>query len=147
MPKVALIQVVYNSRRYIPRVYSAALQQTEQDFEFHAVIAANEDHGKEYIEENFPTVKVHDPGYNIGFARGHNDIFSSVDVEFFQLVNPDLIMTPNYVEELLRGFSTDKRLGATAGGSARGDTTRKSSSTFSHGKPRWWVARTIVSEV
>ncbi len=114
MAKVALIQVVYNSLKFIPKVFPAALNQTFKDFEFVAVIAGNDDGGKEYIAEHFPQVKIIDPGYNIGFARGHNEFFANSDAEFFQLVNPDLVMTPTFVEEMLRNFD-DPQVGAASG--------------------------------
>lgn len=114
MPKVALVQVVYNSREFIPKVFPAALNQTHKDTEFVVVIAGNQDNGKEYIQEHFPQIKVIDPGYNIGFARGHNDLFAEIDADFFQLVNPDLIMTETFVEEMLKPFA-DQSVGAVSG--------------------------------
>lgn len=114
MAKVALIQVVYNSRKFIPKVFPAALNQTYKDTEFVVVIAGNDDGGKEYIAENFPQVKIIDPGYNIGFARGHNEFFAATDAEFIQLINPDLIITPTFVEEMLKPFE-DPKVGAVSG--------------------------------
>ncbi len=114
MPKVALVQVIYNTRKFLPIVFPAAMKQTEKDSVFYAVIAGNEDNGKEYIEEHFPEVKIIDPGYNIGFSLGHKEIFEKVDAEFFQLVNPDLVMTENFVEEMLKPFS-DNKVGAVSG--------------------------------
>lgn len=110
-----MIQVVYNSMRFIPTVFPAALQQTEPDVAFYAVIAANDDGGKEFIQEHYPSVHIVDPGYNVGFSRGHNEIFSRVDAEFYQLVNPDLILTPSYVENLLKVFEAEKNIGGCCG--------------------------------
>jgi GT2 family glycosyltransferase len=59
-------------------------------------------------------VKVIDPGYNIGFARGHNQLFAEVDADFFQLVNPDLVLTPTFIEEMLKPFA-DPKVGAVSG--------------------------------
>ncbi len=114
MPKVALVQVVYNSRKFIPIVFPKVFEQTFKDFEFYVVIAGNEGNSKEYIQEHFPQVKIIDPGYNIGFAKGHNDLFAFVDAEFFQLINPDLIITPTFVEEMLKPFE-DPKVGAVSG--------------------------------
>jgi GT2 family glycosyltransferase len=114
MSRVTLIQVVYNSRKFIEPVFTAALNQTYKDTEFVAVIAANDDGGKELIAEKFPQVKIIDPGYNIGFSRGHNEYFAQSESEFFQLVNPDLIMEPTYVEEMLKAF-VDPKVGAATG--------------------------------
>lgn len=114
MPKVALVQVIYNTKEFIPVVFPTVLNQTHKDTEFFVVIAGNNDGSKEYIEEHFPQVKIIDPGYNIGFAKGHNELFASLDADFFQLVNPDLVLTPTFVEEMLKPFA-DPEVGAVSG--------------------------------
>jgi len=115
MPRVALIQVVYNSLRFIPTVIPTALNQTEKDTRMYVVIAGNDDSGREYIAEHFPLVHIIDPGYNVGFARGHNLIFSEVDAEYFQLINPDLIVSPDFVEKMLVPFEQLPKVGAAGG--------------------------------
>ncbi|MFI5205360.1 MAG: glycosyltransferase, partial [Candidatus Paceibacterales bacterium] len=99
MPRVTIVQVLYNHRRFIEPVFSAIFAQTFKDFNVVAVISGNDDGGKELLMEKFPRVEIIDPGYNIGFAAGHNLVFSKYDSEFFQLVNPDMLMESNYVEE------------------------------------------------
>lgn len=114
MSKVTIIQAVYNNIKYIPAVFPAILNQTFKDLEVVAVICGNEDGSKEMIAKNFPTVKIIDPGENLGFAKAHNLIFRQSRSEFFQLVNPDLIMEPDYVEKMLEVFK-DPRVGAATG--------------------------------
>lgn len=114
MAKVIAIQVYYNHRRFVDKVFPAVLNQSHKDLEFVVVIAGNDDGGKEYIQEKYPQVKIIDPGYNIGFARGHNEFFAQADAEFFQLVNPDLILEPNYIEEMLKAFG-DSHVAAATG--------------------------------
>ncbi len=114
MAKVVLVQVVYNHRRFIPKVYDAIFAQGFPDFHMVAVIAGSDDGSKEYIADHYRGVEIIDPGYNIGFAKGHNLVFEKYDSEFFQLVNPDLIMEPDYVEKMLTVFE-DERVGAATG--------------------------------
>jgi GT2 family glycosyltransferase len=114
MSKVALIQIIFNTKQFIPIVFPAALKQTHKDTEFIVVIAGNDDGSKEYIEENFPEVKIIDPGYNIGFSKGHNQLFASLEADFFQLINPDLVITETFVEEMLKPFA-DPKVGAVSG--------------------------------
>ena len=114
MSKITVIQVVYNNKPWIERVFSSIFAQTFQDFEVVAIISGNEDGSKQLLEAKFPQVKIIDPDYNIGFAKGHNLVFREFDSEFYQLVNPDLILEPNYLEEMLKVFQ-DEKVGAATG--------------------------------
>jgi GT2 family glycosyltransferase len=128
MAKVCVVQVVYNNKRFIEPVFSSIFAQTFKDIHVVAVIAGNEDGGKELLQEKFPQVEIIDPGYNIGFAKGHNLVFNpislkatsdlreegSTEPEFFQLVNPDLILDPDYIEKMLKAFE-DTKVGAATG--------------------------------
>ena len=114
MQKVIIVQVIYNTKRFIDPVFNAIFSQTYKNFEVVAVISGNEDGGKEFLAEKFPQVKIIDPGYNIGFAKGHNLVFQKYNADFFQLVNPDFIMEPNYIEEMLKVFQ-DEKVGAATG--------------------------------
>lgn len=123
MPKVTIVQVIYNNRPFIEPVFSAIFNQTFKDFNLVAVIAGSQDGSREMLEHKFPQVEIIDPGFNIGFARGHNLVFDKHQSEFFQLVNPDFIMEPNYVEEMLKAFRDDK-VGAATGKLLRFDFER-----------------------
>ena len=133
MPRVIVVQVVFNNRPWIEPVFSAIFNQTYKDFNVVAVISGNDDGSKELIQSKFPEAKsrtvdeflensdsgtgieIIDPGYNIGFAKGHNLVFEKYhDAEFFQLVNPDMIMQPDYIENMLKGFE-DEKVGAATG--------------------------------
>lgn len=96
-------------------VYPAMIQQTYPNFEIIAQIVSDDGGCAEYIRTHFPNIKIVEPGYNIGFAKGHNEIFASTDADYYQLVNPDLIMEPNYVAEMVNAMEVNPQLGATTG--------------------------------
>jgi len=138
MPRVTIVQVVYNNKRFMEAVFSAIYRQTFKNFNVVAVISGNDDSGKEYLQEHFPQVEIIDPGYNIGFAAGHNLVFEKYGTpapsprsdeasanlgeergggevaDFFQLVNPDLVLEPDYIEKMLQVFE-DPKVGAATG--------------------------------
>ena len=114
MTKVTIVQVIYNHKKFIEPIFTAIFNQTYKDFKVVAVISGNEDGGKELLQEKFPQVEIVDPGYNIGFAKGHNLVFAKYNSEFFQLVNPDLILEPDYIENILKAFENPK-IGAATG--------------------------------
>jgi GT2 family glycosyltransferase len=115
MPKVTLIQVIYNGLKYIPKSFDSMMNQTYENKDFVALICGNDDGGKEYIEKHYPNVEVIDLHENAFFARPHNIIFGRKDADYFQLVNQDLILSPNYVEEMVKVLEEDKTIGAGTG--------------------------------
>jgi GT2 family glycosyltransferase len=112
--KVSIILVIYNARKFIKPVFDAILAQTHKDLEVIAVINGNDDGSKELIAQNYPQVKIIDPGINLLFARGNNLAIEQSEGEFIQLVNQDLILEPDYIEKMLRAFD-DKRVAAATG--------------------------------
>lgn len=113
MPKVNIIVVVYNSKKWLKLTFDAIFAQTFKDFDVTAVICGNEDGSKEFLQQNYPKVKIIDPGSNVGFCKANNLAIKESAGEFIQLVNPDLIMEPNYIEETLKVFADTKVAAAT----------------------------------
>ncbi len=115
MARVTLVQIVYNAMKCIPKSFDSMVNQTYKDIEIVAVINGNVDGSKEYIQQHYPNVTIIDPGENLRFVRGCNLVFEKYNnTEFFQLVNDDLWLEPNYVETMVAAFD-DSNVGATQG--------------------------------
>lgn len=93
-------------------MFDAIFAQTCKDLEVIAVINAD-DGAKEVLQREYPQVKILDPEKNTGFAGGNNLGIKHSSGEFIQLVNPDLILEPNYIEELLKAFRDEEVAAAT----------------------------------
>ena len=113
MLKVVCLQQVYNSRKWLDVVYPAMVNQT-YPVTVVAQIVADDGGCEEYIRNNFPQIIIEKPGYNIGFAKGHNVLFDNYPADLYQLVNPDLVMELDYIEHLVAVFSNPK-VGAATG--------------------------------
>ncbi len=114
MPKVSVILVIYNAKKYIKPVFDSIFAQTYKDFEVIAVINGNADGSKELIQQNYPQVKIIDPGANLWFSKGNNLGIRESEGEFVFLVNQDLILEPEYIEKILPAFN-DQRVAAATG--------------------------------
>lgn len=108
MSKVNVQLVVYNSKTYLKQVFESVFSQTFKDFSVTVIICGNEDGSKEFIEANFPEVKIIDPGKNLGFSGGHNLGFESNNSELVQLIGNDLLLEPNYLENIVNAFSNSE---------------------------------------
>ncbi|MBI2355817.1 MAG: glycosyltransferase family 2 protein [Candidatus Doudnabacteria bacterium] len=112
MPKVSVILILYNSKKFIKPVMDAVLAQTHKDLEIIAVVNAD-DGAKGILQRNYPQAKIIEPGQNLGFAGGNNLGIKNSSGEFIQLVNPDLILEPDYIENLLKVFENPQVAAAT----------------------------------
>ena len=111
--KVSVILVIYEGKKYIKPAFDAVFKQTHQDLEVIAVINKSTDGAKEEIQNNYPQVKIIDPGENLFFAKGNNVGIAAASGEYIQLVNQDVILEPNYVQEILKVFSDSQVAAAT----------------------------------
>ncbi len=113
MPKVSVIILPFRRTQYIKPVFDAIFAQTHKDLEVIAVINDSTDGSKEIIQRDYSQVKIIDQGQNLFFAAGNNLAIRESIGEFIQLVNDDLILEPNYIEELLKAFDDNKIAAAT----------------------------------
>ena len=103
--KVSVINVVYNTKKWMKLSFDAVFAQTHKDLEVFAVICANDDGGKEFLQQNYPNVKILDPGKNLGFAGGCNLAMREAlagDADYVLLLNNDVTVDRRFLDELVR---------------------------------------------
>ncbi len=113
MTKVSVITLPFRKTYLIKPVYDAVFAQTHKDLEVIAVINDSNDGSKEIIRQNYPQVKIIEPGWNSWFAAGNNIGIKNSTGEFIQLVNDDLLLESDYIEKMLRAFEDPKVAAAT----------------------------------
>lgn len=113
MPKVSVIILPYHKTKLIKPVFDAIFAQTHKDLEAIAVINDSNDGSKEIIRLEYPQVKIIESGWNAWFAAGNNLGIKNSNGEFIQLVNDDLLLEPDYIASLLKGFEDPKVAAAT----------------------------------
>ncbi len=108
MPKVSVILVLFSAKKFVKPVFDSIFAQTHKDLEVIAVINGNADGAKELVAQNYPQVKILDPGQNLWFSNGNNLGITHSTGEYIFLVNQDVILEPDYVEKSLFGFKDEK---------------------------------------
>ena len=73
---------------------------------------ASSDNSVEYVEENFPTVKILKNKINGGYSKGYNDALSFLTEDLFILLNSDVQVTPHWLPPFSAMFSKNSSLGA-----------------------------------
>ncbi|OGM00619.1 hypothetical protein A2480_00605 [Candidatus Uhrbacteria bacterium RIFOXYC2_FULL_47_19] len=127
MPKVAVAIVSWNHMKYLSDALTSVRNQTHQDLSLIVVDNASSDGTSEFVRTNFSEAVLLRNIRNLGFSRAYNQTIEYARAnlkrdgeELFVLVmNPDIILKPDYIARLL-----DRMMHRTDVGSAGGKLLR-----------------------
>jgi GT2 family glycosyltransferase len=114
--KVCVTIVTCNSGRYIRRCLESVLRQEGVAFEVVVVDNASTDNTREILEElQCRAVRTIYSSINLGFAEGQNRAIRASDSEWVLTLNPDVLLRPGFLRNLLEAGRTDSSIGAVCG--------------------------------
>jgi N-acetylglucosaminyl-diphospho-decaprenol L-rhamnosyltransferase len=105
---------------------------------FEVIVAdnASADGSAEAIADTFPTVRLLEPGVNLGFAAGNNLAARHARGEFLLLLNPDTVLLNDSVAAAVAFARSNPDAGIVGGRTLFADGTLNPSSC--HGRPTPW---------
>lgn len=119
------VQIVgWNHARYLTRLFESLRLQTYKDFSVLYIDNASNDGSLDLVREKFPEVITLKNNNNIGFTGAHNQGFqlalkkwavSDLPERFVFVLNPDIVATPTFIEELVKAAAQEPRAGAIGG--------------------------------
>jgi GT2 family glycosyltransferase len=116
LPTVSIAIVTFNSARYIRRCLNAVMEQ--EGVRLRVVVAdnASTDETRTILSEFQQRIEVISCQCNAGFAAGQNlAIQASAGADWVLTLNPDVLMKPGFVRNLLDAGSADPTVGAVCG--------------------------------
>lgn len=146
MARLSVHIVSWNSARVLPEAVDSLRAQTFKDFTLTLVDNASTDGSVDVVRERFPEATVLRNFKNLGFSHAHNQAIelarnrwadddkhgrSSID-RYVLVMNPDIILDPDYLENLTRGV--DGRYDVA---SACGKLLRVRRGAGEHGEPEF----------
>ncbi len=101
--KIGVVIVSYNVKNYLSQALTAVVKRAAKEkavsAEVWVVDNASTDGTPEMVREKFPSVRLLEPGENLGFAAGNNLALREMgfpdgepDVDYVLLVNPDALL-------------------------------------------------------
>ena len=73
---------------------------------------ASTDNSVDYVNNNFPNVKVLKNFSNEGYAKGYNDALETLKEEFFVLINSDIEVTDNWIKPIINLMEANSDIAA-----------------------------------
>jgi GT2 family glycosyltransferase len=103
--------------KYLPDFLASLVRQTVANLEIIAGdnTPSGQDNPNQIILKNFPKVRYLPFGANLGFAKGYNRLLNLAikeGVEYFLVINPDVILQPDTVEKLVTYLDQKPNVGA-----------------------------------
>ena len=113
--KVAFIVVGWNNAKILPECFESIEKQSYQSTDTYFVDNGSKDDSVETTKRNFPSVKIIEPGYNTGFAKGNNigikEALKDPEVGYVALVNSDARLKEDWTKNIVE-FAAKKPKGA-----------------------------------
>jgi len=104
-PKVAYLVVCWNNREIIDECLQALQNQTYKNGDIYLIDNASADGSGDYIEKNYPDVKLIKSDANNGFSRGNNiltkEALKDASVKYVALINSDAMLHKDWTKEIV----------------------------------------------
>lgn len=99
--KISACIVTHNSMDKIGRTVRSILDNTKGvDLTLYISDNASADNTADFIEKEFPQVKVIRNEINGGFGWAHNKVLGLIDSEYHVIINPDIILNSDVITDL-----------------------------------------------
>ena len=108
---VAILILNWNGRSLLETCLPPLLSQTYVNYKVVVVDNASDDDSVRWLRQHTPQVQLIQNDENLGFSRGINAGLPYVSADVIVLLNNDVLVRPNWLEELIRPFRQDPAIG------------------------------------
>lgn len=120
MPEVCVQIVIWNSRKFLKDCLDSVFEQSHSNFKVLIIDNASNDGGLDLVRD-FYAKKYSGKIYtlrnvkNLGFSRAHNQGFGLSQSEYVLVLNPDMILTKDFLSQLIDKMEEDQKIGSIGG--------------------------------
>ncbi len=113
MPDLSIVIVNYNTREPLRRcLASIEAQRGDLSVETIVVDNASKDESAAMVRQNFPRVKLIEPGRNTWFTGGNNLGVTQASGDFVLILNPDTVIQPDMLQKMIAYLREHPQVGA-----------------------------------
>jgi GT2 family glycosyltransferase len=120
---VSVVVVNWNGARFLKNCLDSILIQSYTDLEVLIIDNASEDHSVQIVREGYPQLRLIENSENKGYCQGCNQGINSSSGSYVLILNPDTILTPDFIKNLVSAMELDPRIGMASGKLLRFDQT------------------------
>lgn len=105
----------WNSREMLAQCIESVKQQTYPAIDLRVLDNDSTDDSVAFLREAYPDIPLTVFEENLGFAKAHNRGIRMTIAPYYMPLNPDAVLTPTYVAEMVSAMELDGRIGMVAG--------------------------------
>jgi len=111
-PKVTVLIPNYNGKKWLIKLLPTLTKSTYPNKEILIINNGSTDDSAQFLQENYPKVKVVEIKINRGYAGANNLGVRKASGKYVLLLNNDTQVTPNFLQPLVEKMENDKTIGA-----------------------------------
>jgi len=105
--KIAIVILNWNGRSLLEKFLPSVVSYSQDDAEIYVADNNSSDDSIDFLDKNYPKVKIIKNKINGGFAKGYNDALKRIDADIYALVNSDIEVTENWLKPIIKAFKED----------------------------------------
>ena len=111
-PKVAIIILNWNGRKYLEQFLPSVLQTSYANYEVIVADNGSTDDSITFLETNFSNIHLIRFDQNFGFAKGYNEALKQVQADYYVLLNSDVEVQASWLQPMVALLESDKTIAA-----------------------------------
>ena len=103
-PLISIIILNYNAEKFLDECLDSIYKTEKVNFEVILVDNASTNKSYRACTQKFPEIKLIENKKNLGYCEGNNVGIRSAKGEFIVVLNPDTVVTPTWLYELINAY-------------------------------------------
>lgn len=104
--KLAIVILNWNGRNLLEKYLPSVLKHSNGKAVY-VVDNASTDDSLPYVKSNFPTIQTIELDENLGYAGGYNSALSTIEADFYCLLNSDVLVSENWLAPIEKHFENN----------------------------------------
>jgi GT2 family glycosyltransferase len=100
-PKVAVVILNWNGLKHLQRFIPSVVSSTYPNLDIVVADNASTDQSMEWLQKNYPSVRIIPGHTNLGFAGGYNFFLKQIESDYYVLLNSDVLVSANWIEPVI----------------------------------------------